>query len=261
MMAQDKMLVAMLLLHSCVSVTSFSVHSSASKFWLRSRMKKSTSCICAVSDRGDRQKPNQIGRGRDQSVIKAAKSSVDKQYRYVQGGFNEVQPPKLVDNSTTSMYAAFDSALRASSYNMFCSPLLPVEAPTPFRRKDKLQRIETLSASDSQNNAGQVANQILKQYQELDRYLSPSQDVRNPNNQVKRYDPYEARSEMQALLEAAQSLNPNTEEEYEQLQSLLGFERMGTKSRVNSATFTGNMTKHRAVRNASSSLLNDFFDN
>eukprot|EP00960_Hanusia_phi_P038560 753483-Hanusia_phi.AAC.1 len=56
----------------------------------------------------------------------------DRTYEYVQGGFQEKLPPQQAGNQT-SMYAAFDRALRASSYNMFCSPLKPVNAPTPYK--------------------------------------------------------------------------------------------------------------------------------
>ncbi|KAJ1464791.1 hypothetical protein T484DRAFT_1867750 [Baffinella frigidus] len=67
------------------------------------------------------------GRGSE----KVAGARADQKYAYVQGGFAERQAPTQGNN--TSMYSAFDSALRASSYNMFCSPLKPVSAPSAFQ--------------------------------------------------------------------------------------------------------------------------------
>ena len=61
-----------------------------------------------------------------------AQRRYDRTYEYVQGGFQEKAPPKAAGNQT-SMYTAFDRALRASNYNMFCSPLKPVNAPTAFK--------------------------------------------------------------------------------------------------------------------------------
>jgi hypothetical protein len=44
------------------------------------------------------------------------------------------RPPHAVTSRVVwRRYSAFDSALRASSYNMFCSPLKPVNAPSAFQ--------------------------------------------------------------------------------------------------------------------------------
>lgn len=201
----------------------------------------------AVNKRVDKYKPQQ---SLDPSAGKATKTSVAKQYQYVQGGFNEVQAPKSSDNSTTTMYAAFDSALRASSYNMFCSPLLPVEPPTPFKKKKIEQKFDVKSATvdEYQERAREEAGQILKQYQELDRYLSstgPTKKIKG--NKESEISSVSTQNDMREWLDAAQSPSSIVDEDYEQLESLLGFERIGATSQMNSGTFKGNMSKHRAV--------------
>jgi hypothetical protein len=198
----------------------------------------------AMNRKGDKSKSKQSN---DQSVSKA---NVAKQYQYVQGGFSEVRPPTSSDNNSTIMYAAFDSALRASSYNMFCSPLLPVEPPTPFKKKlnDNKFEGEPTTVREYQKRASEEASMILKQYQELDRYLSSSSPTKKVQGVKEQESPSIPRqNEMREWLEAAQSPNSIAEENYDQLQALLGFERMGATSRMNSATFKGNMSKHRAV--------------
>jgi hypothetical protein len=179
---------------------------------------------------------------------KTSKPSIEKQYQYVQGGFNEVLPPTAENNTTTSMYAAFDSALRASSYNMFCSPLMPVEPPTPFRSKQKqnFRSSEPLSSEDE-------TSKLIEQYQELDRYLSQSSgrsDIKAKNVSHETVDTrMEGRLRISDDFIAAARKVEAREEDYESLQNLLGFERMGTQgtSRMNSASIKGNMTKHRLV--------------
>jgi hypothetical protein len=203
----------------------------------------------AVNKKVDKYKPQQ---SLDPSASKATKTSVAKQYQYVQGGFNEVRAPKSSDNSTTTMYAAFDSALRASSYNMFCSPLLPVEPPTPFKKKKSEQKFDVKSATvdEYQERAREEAGQILKQYQELDRYLSstgPTKKIKG--NKESEISSVSTQSDMREWLDAAQSPSSIVDEDYEQLESLLGFERIGATSQMNSGTFKGNMSKHRAVWN------------
>ncbi len=201
----------------------------------------------AVNKKVDKYKPQQ---SLDPSAGKATKTSVAKQYQYVQGGFNEVRAPKSSDNSTTTMYAAFDSALRASSYNMFCSPLLPVEPPTPFKKKKSEQKFDVKSATvdEYQERAREEAGQILKQYQELDRYLSstgPTKKIKG--NKESEISSVSTQNDMREWLDAAQSPSSIVDEDYEQLESLLGFERIGATSQMNSGTFKGNMSKHRAV--------------
>ena len=172
--------------------------------------------------------------------------SVDKQYQYVQGGFDEVVPPKTENSSISSAYAAFDSALRASSYNMFCSPLLPVDPPTPFRSKGRVQSPEPFMERKDDISKQMEDGLISKQYQEFDRYLSKSSEsVRG----VKRVQgpPSVSTSALQMAIDEKSIVLPVDEADYEQLQNLLGFERMGATSRMDSASFKGNMSRHRAV--------------
>ncbi len=172
--------------------------------------------------------------------------SVDKQYQYVRGGFDEVVPPKTANSSISSAYAAFDSALRASSYNMFCSPLLPVDPPTPFRSKGRLQSPEPLLEREDEMKKQMEAGLLSKQYQEFDRYLSRSSESARDVKRVQG-PPSVSTTAMQMAIDDISSVLPVDEADYEQLQNLLGFERMGATSRMGSALFKGNMSKHRAV--------------
>ena len=181
---------------------------------------------------------------------KTSKPNIEKQYQYVQGGFNEVLPPTAENNNTTIMYAAFDSALRASSYNMFCSPLLPVEPPTPFRSKQKQNNRSSEPLWTQPKN--DEASKLIEQYQELDRYLSrtsgrPDTKIRNVSREIVDVR-MEGRLQISDDFIASARLQVR-EEDYDSLQNLLGFERMGTHgtSRMHSASIKGNMTKYRKV--------------
>ena len=184
-------------------------------------------------------------------LAKTSKPSIEKQYQYVQGGFNEVLPPTAENKSTTSMYAAFDSALRASSYNMFCSPLMPVEPPTPFRTKQKqnFRSSEPLFTEPKMDET----SKLIEQYQELDRYLSQTSGRSDKKSKNVSHEIADSRMEgrlrvSDELIASARTVEAS-EKDYESLQNLLGFERMGTHgtSRMLSASIKGNMTKHRLV--------------
>jgi hypothetical protein len=178
--------------------------------------------------------------------------SPDKQYQYVQGGFSQLSPPQSPDNSTTSLYAAFDSALRASSYNMFCSPLIPVQTPTPFRSKQVNRTAVRDNIFEKQSRSEQEVaqqKQQAKDYLELGRYMS--RDAK-PTDKWFQKSPINSMNEFSQKPDAQINYNEtlitvNSEVEYERLQGLLGFERMGKTSQRNSASFKGNATKFRKV--------------
>ena len=67
-------------------------------------------------------------------------------YEYVRGGFAEKEKP--VTGEKSGLYQEFDSALRAASYNMFCSPLKPVNSPASFKAEQ-----EAAAASKSKGSA------------------------------------------------------------------------------------------------------------
>ena len=186
----------------------------------------------------------------DPQFTKVMKQSVSKQYQYVQGGFQEVTPPKVDSNSTSSMYMAFDSALRASSYNMFCSPLLPVEPPTPFRSKSKHQAplLPEIQLEDKKALMDREAELIAQQYREMDKYFSSSAAEASRIEKKQQGSSFPSKR-VQVPLEYSPTpvTDMQMEMDYEQLQNLLGFERMGATSQMNSATFKGNMSKHRVV--------------
>jgi len=69
-------------------------------------------------------------------------------YEYVRGGFPQKEMPVTGENS--GMYQEFDSALRAASYNMFCSPLKPVNSPASFKAEQG-----AAAAFESKGRAGE----------------------------------------------------------------------------------------------------------
>eukprot|EP00281_Chroomonas_sp_CCMP1168_P024534 CAMPEP_0206230668 /NCGR_PEP_ID=MMETSP0047_2-20121206/10394_1 /ASSEMBLY_ACC=CAM_ASM_000192 /TAXON_ID=195065 /ORGANISM="Chroomonas mesostigmatica_cf, Strain CCMP1168" /LENGTH=232 /DNA_ID=CAMNT_0053654131 /DNA_START=253 /DNA_END=947 /DNA_ORIENTATION=- len=108
------------------------------------------------------------------------KEPVNPRYEYVGGGFKEVEMPSKAKGANTSMYAAFDSALRASDYNMFCSPLKPVQAPTAFRSASRdvylteSKAAELEAAMQEEDDPVEVARRTAAEYAEFSRLVSGS---------------------------------------------------------------------------------------
>ena len=186
---------------------------------------------------------------------------VEKQYQYVRGGFREVSPAQEGRNS--SIYAAFDSALRASSYNMFCSPLVSVTPPTQFRAKRQTSDAEVRQELPLEEDPLQAKERIKAQYQELDLFFSRDKDVKRfgsnkpiepPNKPIesRRREEREAEPEASVVPDSAPAAESITsalinDEGYDDLQRLLGFRRMAKSSRMDDPSFKGNMTAHRKV--------------
>jgi hypothetical protein len=94
-------------------------------------------------------------------------------YEYVGGGFEEASPQGKAANS--SLYKAFDSALRASDYNMFCAPLKKVDAPTAFKAKGMSPEVEEAMLSpEPAEDPEEVARRIADEYAEFDRLVAGS---------------------------------------------------------------------------------------
>lgn len=87
------------------------------------------------------------------------------------------------------MYEAFDSALRASSYNMFCSPLKSVNTPAAFKAEMTGDTGDTLkfSGEEIQEDPEEVRRRAQEQYALLDRLISDDQRATsNGNSRLKK---------------------------------------------------------------------------
>ena len=130
-----------------------------------------------------------------QRLVRATAFSV---YEYVRGGFAEKEMP-TAEGAKNGMYEAFDSALRASSYNMFCSPLKPVNSPAAFKAEqeasaaarsgggfDKLEGITTLkfSGKEIDEDPEEVRLRTMQQYAELDRLIKGDQRATSGNSKL-----------------------------------------------------------------------------
>jgi hypothetical protein len=105
-------------------------------------------------------------------------------YEYVSGGFAEKTMPSFAeDREKSSMYEAFDSALRASSYNMFCSPLKSVNTPAAFKAEVTGDTGDTLkfSGEEIQEDPEEVRRRTQEQYAQLDRLISGDQRATSVN--------------------------------------------------------------------------------
>lgn len=120
-------------------------------------------------------------------------------YEYVRGGFPEKEMP-TAGGEQNGMYEAFDSALRASSYNMFCSPLKPVNSPAAFKAEqeasaaarsgrggfEKLEGATNLkfSGKEIEEDPEEVRLKMQQQYAELDRLIKGDQRATSGNSKL-----------------------------------------------------------------------------
>lgn len=210
---------------------------------------------------------------KQQDRVASGEKAVGNTYNYVQGGFEEKSAPVAAGNQT-SMYAAFDSALRASNYNMFCSPLKPVNAPTQFKASSPGRQQGPPSgnkeasaqkwAEPEEEDPGEVRRKNEAQYRELDKLIGGDRrglgSDGNRKPMIKKLKKVPVSKEKKAMLiiaekdseleeeqeEQVDEFKQQIDEGYEELQKLLSLKPKGkTKRKVDSARFTGNMTQHR----------------
>jgi len=152
--------------------------------------------VMAVGGKGGG-RPQQRGGGGRQDKTDGLPNA-DRVYEYVRGGFAEKEMP-TAEGAKNGMYEAFDSALRASSYNMFCSPLKPVNSPAAFKAEqeasaaarsgggfDKLEGITTLkfSGKEIEEDPEEVRLRTMQQYAELDRLIKGDPRATSGNSKL-----------------------------------------------------------------------------
>lgn len=140
----------------------------------------------AAGGRGGRPQPRRGSGGRRSDERNSGLPDAGRMYEYVRGGFAEKEMPRGMGDKD-GMYEEFDSALRAASYNMFCSPLKPVNAPSAAKAGQAQSAGAKRGGEDGREGASgaikfsgdkvqeedpeEVSRRTQEQYAELDRLI------------------------------------------------------------------------------------------